>query len=151
MSWGGKDDITYQERPGGGVAKVMSFVSFKRINLICFPFCHLFQTLLFPTSCRTLQAHEELFSWMEITWNVGNKDPPAHIKKSSRTQSWWDTKYAVCATCTLKNQSQFVLRMSLYVHFAVEFHFMLCDINNCLILNIYLNTFKPCRFFGVKK
>jgi len=85
---GGEAKMTSLTRRGGGwVAKVTSFVSFKSINLICFPLCHLFQTLLFPTSCRTLQAHEELFSWMEITWNVGNKDPLAHIKKSSRTQS----------------------------------------------------------------
>ena len=102
MPWRGKDDITYQERLGGGggvAANVTSFVSFKRINLICFPLCHLFQTLLFPTSCRTLQAHEELFSWMETTWDVGNNDPLArNIKEQQDTVT---VRHKICSLCYL--------------------------------------------------
>ena len=84
---------------GGVAANVTSFVSFKRINLICFPLCHLFQTLLFPTSCRTLQAHEELFSWMETTWDVGNNDPLArNIKEQQDTVT---VRHKICSLCYL--------------------------------------------------
>jgi len=61
----------------------------------------LFYNLLLSTSCRSQLAGGDCL-WCMHVWSAGSQ----HLTvQPAAEQSRWDTKYAVCTTCTLKNQA----------------------------------------------